>query len=138
MLDSPLVSTNKKNIIRIKKIIQQLNIKKEKRPSPSVSATFYKNNEIKLGNDNFFWIIKNGRWNKIKDEVFKKTIIFDKKFNKNVKMLSIINKIPAIGEYNNEPLFVLNFKKTNKGEIQIIFIGIEKSINNLNIMIKNN
>lgn len=138
MLDSPLLNINKKNIIRIKKIIQQFNIKKEVRPSPSISATFYKNNEIKLGNDNFFWIIKNGRWNKIKDEVFKKTIIFDKKFTKNFKNVSKINKIPAIGEYNIEPLFVLNFKKTNNGEIQIIFIGIEKSINNLNILIKNN
>ena len=131
MLDSPLLQTNKKNIYRIKKIITQLNIKKIERPSPSISATFYKNNEIKLGNDNFFWIIKNGRWTKIKDEVFKKTIIFDKNFKK----LSIINKIPAIGEYSKEPLFVLHFKKTNKVETQIVFIGLEKSIEKLNIFI---
>ena len=138
MLDSPLLKTNKKNIDRIKKIITQFNIKKEERPSPSISATFYKNNEIKLGNDNFFWIIKNGRWTKIKDEVFKKTIIFDKKINKNIKKISIINKIPAIGEYSKEPLFVLNFKTTNKGDTQIVFIGIETSIEKLNILVNNN
>jgi hypothetical protein len=135
MLDSPLISTNKKNISRIKKIINQFNIKKEERPSPSISATFYKYSEIKLGNDNFFWIIQNGRWNKINEMVFKKTIIFDKKFNKNIKKLSIINKIPAIGEYSKEPLFVLNFKKNNKDETTIIFIGIEKNLNNLQVII---
>ena len=133
MLDSPLIKSNTKNITRIKKIIQQFNIKTEQRPSPSISATFYKNNEIKLGNDNFFWIIKNGKWNKIKEEVFKKTIIFDKKTN--IKKSSLVNKIPAIGEYHKEPLFVLNFKRNNKGELQIVFIGTEKYIEKLNLSI---
>jgi hypothetical protein len=79
MLDSPLLTTNIENIKRIKKIVNQMKLKKELRPSPPVSATFYKNNDIKLGDNNKFWIIKNYKWMEIKEDICKRK--FDLKYN---------------------------------------------------------
>ena len=127
MLENPLISSNTKNITRIKKIISQFKLKKDLRPSPQISATFYKNNTIKLGNNNKFWIIKNNKWNEIKENVIIKKINFDKK-NKNKKIYKIM-RIPRIGEYNNIPIFIYNIKNTKKEKI-IKFIGTDESINN--------
>lgn len=125
MINSPLV-LNSKNITRIKKIITQLKLKKEIRPSPPVSATFYKNSIIKLGDNNKFWIIKNSRWNELKDDVIKKSFNFDRKFKDKLK----INKIPQIGEFNNVPLFV-NKWNVDKKITQIEFIGTQKSLDKI-------
>jgi hypothetical protein len=125
MLESPLVTSNTKNINRIKKIVSQFKLKKELRPSPPISATFYKNNTIKLGNNNKFWIIKNNKWNQIKEDVIKKKINFDIKN----KLLYKIMDTPRIGEYNSIPLFISNIKETKK-EKTIEIIGVEESINN--------
>jgi len=127
MLDSPLVSSNVKNINRIKKIISQLKLKKELRPSPPISATFYKNNTIKLGNNNNFWIIKNNKWNEIKETITKKTYIF----NYNDKKIYKILKIPQIGEYNNIPLFIFNKKENANKTYKIQIIATDKIIKDI-------
>ena len=71
IIKDPLLNDNK-NTIRIKKIFTQLKLKKIIRPGPSVSATFYKNNDIKIGNNNKFWIISGNKWIQLKDNVIKK------------------------------------------------------------------
>jgi hypothetical protein len=126
MIQNPLIPSNTKNISRIKKIISQFKLKKEQRPSPSISATFYKNNIIKIGNNNKFWIIKNNKWNEIKEDVIKKS--FNIKSNK----LSYFGQgnIPQIGEYNTVPLFINKIKNYfNKKKPDILeIIGTDKTI----------
>ena len=126
MIQNPLIPTNTRNISRIKKIISQFKLKKEQRPSPSISATFYKNNIIKIGNNNKFWIIKNGKWNEIKEDVIKKT------FNIKPKEIYYFGEgnIPQIGEYNTVPLFINKMKNYfNKKKPDILeIIGTNKSI----------
>lgn len=125
MIQSPLVTNNTKNINRIKKIVNQLKLKKELRPSPSISASFYKNNIIKIGNNNKFWIIKNKKWYEIKEDVIKKQFNINPKniwkFMYPSKYLS--NYLPLIGEYNIIPLFINNIKN-NKLEL----IGTQNTI----------
>jgi len=129
MAYSPLVN-NSKNNLRIKKIIKQLNLKKIDRPSPSISATFYKSGNIKIGNNNKFWIIANRKWKEIKEEVI------EKKYN-NVKINDIIikniNNIPQIGSYNNKMIFINNYSYDNKNKkLNIEFIGNSSEIKRLN------
>jgi hypothetical protein len=124
MIDSPLISSNTKNITRIKKIISQLKLKKELRPSPPISATFYKNNDIKIGSNNKFWIIKNNKWIQLNEPIIKKSFTID-----------ITNwykpaKIPKIGEYNNKPIFIFKHLYIKK-KYYVEFIGFEKTINEL-------
>jgi hypothetical protein len=124
MCFSPLI--NKKNATRINKIISQLKIKKPVRISPSVSATFYKEGDVKIGNTNNFWIIKKGKWLLIKENIIQYTFKFveHKKFiNKNKQKINKVNKIPQIGMSNKIPLFVKDH--TNN---KIDFIGTEKTI----------
>lgn len=120
MLQNPLIISNTKNITRIKKIITQLKLKKELRPSPSVSATFYKDKTIKIGNNNKFWIIKNGKWNEIKEDIIKKQ--FEIKSN----YLWKLNFLPQIGDYSIIPLFLNNTKEQKNSIIELI--GTHESI----------
>jgi len=117
-------TTNKKNDSRINKIISQFKINNVKRKSPYVSATCYKENVIKMGNDRNFWQIKKGRWVKINDDIityqYKK-----KKINSKIKYAEL-NKIPQMGIIGKQLLFVKEF--SNK---EIIFIGTEKTVNTL-------
>jgi hypothetical protein len=132
MLENPLIDVNVKNINRIKKIISQLKLKKELRPSPSISATFYKINTIKLGNNNKFWVVKNNKWFQINEDCIKQKInisVKNKFYNK------IIN-IPRIGEYNNIPLFISNIT-SNKKEKCIEIIATSQTINILDNYTKN-
>jgi len=123
MLDSPLVESNKQNITRIKKIVSQLKLKKELRPSPSISASFYKQNDIKIGNNNKFWIINHGKWIEIKDKIIKKNYIIE--INKSYKI-----KIPKIGEHNIISLFLYNYEKYGKNKCKFTLLGTETGINN--------
>jgi hypothetical protein len=132
MAFSPLESDNSKNITRIKKIVSQLKLKKEARKGPSVSATFYPNKTIKLGNNNLFWEKKNGKWVELSDKPIIKLFEFIT-VPKNKKK---INNIPQIGQNNTIPLFVNNFYIQNK-KYYIEFIGSEKIINDLSKKIKN-
>lgn len=105
---------NKKNIDRITKILSQFNFKKENRIGPLVSPTFYKEEKIKFGNNNKFWIVNHGKWIQINSNIikynysinFKFTEINDLKLFKKNKLIKIINNIPLLGLYNDEPLFL--------------------------------
>jgi len=130
MAYSPLESDNIKNITRIKKIVSQLKLKKEIRKGPSVSATFYPNKSIKLGNNNLFWEKKNGKWVELKE----KPIIKLYEFNQKPKNTRKIEYTPQIGQHNTIPLFVNNFYIKNK-IYYIEFIGSEKMIKELDVFI---
>lgn len=106
-----------KNASRIKKIISQLKLKNDpSRKSPSVSATFYKEGDIKQGNNNKFWIKQKGKWIEIKDEIITKKISNKKK----------LNEIPQIGEFNDKLLFVKSYNKT-----YIELIGLPELVNKI-------
>jgi hypothetical protein len=115
LCSSPL--KNDRNISQINKNIKAMKISNKYilRPSPPISAVFYANNNIKVGNNGKLWIIKNGKWNEInKDyEVHKINIKFD--FNKiNNKQKTFIKKLSFISQYNNHGIFVESYtvKKT--------------------------
>jgi hypothetical protein len=107
MAESPL--KNKKNAKRIDKIIKQLKIKSG-RIGPTISASFYKNGIIKIGNDGYFWEIKNNKWVKIPNKPVEEVINFNKK---------IFLKIPTIAFTNTKPIFIKDF---NNKKIIIIKI----------------
>ena len=120
LCSNPLLNDN--NVKQIKKNIKELKIKNDvKRKGPSASATFYNDGDIKIGNNKHFWIIKNNRWIEINDPVIKiKININVKKLNK--KQINYLNKIPFIGQYNSNPIFILSYKeiKKNLGTIELI------------------
>ena len=93
MAESPL--KNAKNAQRIVKIVKQLKIKAG-RTGPTISASFFKNGDIKIGNDGYFWIIKNKKWIKIPEKPVIEKV-------KNTK------KIPKIGFTNTNPIFIKDF-----------------------------
>ena len=128
MISDPL-KNDKMNSIRLKKIISQFKLKTIKRPSPSMSATFHKTNDIRLGNNEKFWIIKNNKWFEIKEPIVLKTIIIDYKKTK-MNIIKEINSIPQIGEKNTKLLFVNNFISNNK-TTKIQLIGCEININKI-------
>jgi hypothetical protein len=67
-----------KNISQIKKNINKLNLKNEpERKGPMVSATFYKEGDIKIGNNNNFWIIKGNKWVEINQKPIKMKVKID-------------------------------------------------------------
>lgn len=61
---SPLSDTadGKKNAMRISRIFKQFSIKNNKRPSPQVSATMFKEGEAALGGNGKAWKVKGGKW----------------------------------------------------------------------------
>lgn len=95
---SPLLK--KKNIGQINKNVNKLKLKPH-RKSPIVSATFYKNGDVKIGNNKMFWMKKQSKWVQINDNPIIITIE-TKKTNKS------LNKIPYIGVYNTKPLFIMS------------------------------
>jgi hypothetical protein len=126
MMLSPLSKEegSNKNILRIKKIFSQFKIRYEQsRKSPSVSASFYNNSSIKMGNDNKFWIKEKGKWIPIKEKEIIIKLFFPSTISSILK--NKIYKIPQIGKYNNEFIFVKSFKPTSKGTL-IEFIGSDK------------
>jgi hypothetical protein len=106
LCSSPL--KNDKNLIQIKKNINALKIKNDsKRVGPSASATFYSDGDIKLGKNKKFWIKKNNKWIEINEKVERIKIGVDlKKINK--KQENYLNKIPFIGMYNVNPIFIIS------------------------------
>jgi hypothetical protein len=128
MIIDPL-KNDKMNNIRLNKIINQLKLKSTFRPSPSMSATFNKTNDIRIGNNGKFWIIKNNKWIEIKEPIIKKTVIIDYKKTK-MNIMKQINSIPQIGEKNTKLLFVNNFVSNNK-TVEIQLIGNEINVNSI-------
>jgi len=131
MITNPL-KNDKMNNTKLKKIINQLKLKSTLRPSPSMSATFNKTNDIRIGNNGKFWIIKNNKWVEIKEPIIKKTVIIDYKKTK-MNIIKEINSIPQIGEKNTKLIFINNFVSTKTTEIQLIGneINVNKLINNI-------
>ena len=128
MMTDPL-KNDKMNNIRLKKIINQLKLKATLRPSPSMSATFNKTNDIRMGNNSNFWIIKNNKWVEIKDTIIKKTVNVDYRKTK-TSIIKEINRIPQIGEKNTKLIFINNFV-FKKGIYEIQFIGNDETVNKL-------
>jgi hypothetical protein len=143
MAESPL--KNEKNAQRIIKIVKQLKIKPD-RHAPTISASFFEPGTIKIGNDGYFWIIKNKKWTKIPEkpviEKIKNTIpillrepngkdkywviLKNKKWTKTKKnpitkevrnTINIMKKIPKIGFTNTEPIFIKDY---DNNEITLI------------------
>jgi hypothetical protein len=105
-----LLENNKKNISRVKKIISQFKLKNDpKRKGPNISATFYNNDIIKIGNNKNFWIIKN-KWIEIKKQVVSE--YFEIK-NPNKKIINFLNNVKQYGEYSKYPIFISDFKINN-------------------------
>lgn len=94
----------------IKNILNQFKIKPN-RKGPSVSALLYNNGTIKIGNDNYLWIVNNKKWVKINKKI--------KYIKKNLNNKEIKN-IPYIGYKNIIPLF--KKKKINKNNYLLITI----------------
>lgn len=114
-----------KNIAQINSNIRKLKLKNDPdRKAPQVSATFYKEGDIKIGNNMKFHIIKGKKWVEINEKIIKTKIIL----NINIltkKQEKYIVKIPNIGEHNTEPIFIISVKKINKNKTEMEFIMTE-------------
>ncbi len=97
MAESPF--KNRRNAKRIDKIVRQLKIRPG-RSGPTISASFYRNGTIKIGNDGYFWEIKNKKWVRIANKPMKEVIDFDDK---------IFLKTPTIAFTNTKPIFIYDF-----------------------------
>jgi len=131
---SPL--KNDKNISQINKNINGMKISNKYilRPSPPISATFYKKNNIKYGNNGKLWIVKNSKWNEINEDMCKINITVDlTKINS--KQKSFLKKLSFIGQYNNYGIFVKNITFKNKKESIFILVLITTD-NNKSIITK--
>ena len=108
-----------KNISQIKKNISKLNLKNEpERKGPMVSATFYKEGDIKIGNNNNFWIIKGNKWVEINQKPIKIKIKIDiGKLDK--KQRKFLDSVPYIGHYNKNPIFIIS---VNDDMIELILL----------------
>jgi hypothetical protein len=122
---SPLV--NSKSASRIKKVISQLKIKKDpNRKSPSVSATFFLTGTIKLGVDNNFWVIKNGKWTPlVKSIEVAYNLAPPDRLSQAIKVC--INKIRQVGEVTETPLLIKSISFHAK-ETKIVLLGCAETI----------
>jgi len=104
------LSPLKSNLVgkNIKKIFVQLKIRYDKnRQSPPTSATFYKNNMYKIGNNNNIWMTKNNKWIELKNTIKYK-----------INNINIIKNKCYSKDVNTEPIFIYKIK--NNKEIEII------------------
>jgi catalase (peroxidase I) len=132
LCSSPL--KNDKNIIQIKKNINALKLKNDPmRIGPLVSATFYKEGDIKLGKNKKLWIKKNNKWIEINEKNERIKINIDlKKINK--KQENFLNKIPFIGMYNVNPIFIISSEYyRNIYKLELIMSASYKNIFQKNI-----
>ena len=132
LCSSPL--KNDKNIRQIKKNINYFKFKYDpKRKSPLVSATFYNDGDIKIGKNNFFWIKKNKKWTQINEEpIYIKININTKKINK--KQSTFLDTLPFIGQYNNNPIFIISSTRSNNNIFKLELILTESYKNTLTLL----
>lgn len=112
---------NDKNIAQIKKNISKLKFKNDPiRKGPNVSASFFVEGTIKIGNNKKFWIKKGNKWIEMNEKLINIKIDID--FSKlSKKQQSYIGKLPFIGEFNTEPIFIVDVShKKNKYTIKLI------------------
>ncbi len=104
-----------KNRTRINKILSQLKLtksevkKREKRPSPPISATLVKANAFCMGNDGKVWKKVGGKWTKPKD-FMRLEVELD---YKNVTTRNAPNKNIILREqtsYEKNPVFILKYE----------------------------
>ena len=124
---SPLL--NDKNISQIKKNITALKLRNDpKRLGPLVSATFYNDGDIRIGNDKYFWIKKSNKWIKINE----KPVIFTFSYNNNTisnTHKNFIYKLKQIGLENTQPIFILsNIIQKNIVKIKLLVSESYKEI----------
>ena len=118
MCESPLV--NKKNALRINKILSQFKINTDKkRKGPAVSATFYPEKTIKYGINESLWVKKQGKWVEVKD--IERKVIRVSTSNMNAKQMAFLKNIVCIGQPSKVPLMITKINKNN-----IEFIGEDK------------
>lgn len=104
LLISPLKSILVSN--GIKKIFSKLKIRTDtNRKSPIVSATFYKPNTFRVGLDKNIWQVKVNKWIKCADTV---------KIKFSSPKSNVIKKTVLVGDYNLEPIFIINFTQNKK------------------------
>ena len=113
--DSLLNPNNKSSTIKkqIDKVIIQLKLRGGgTRKSPINSATFYKANTYKIGQDNNIWVIKGGKWVPLKkDEVTKINIVVENNFK---SLNKLVKKLVFIGQPNISPAFIINQENAKK------------------------
>jgi len=121
LCESPLVCVNTGN--RVKTIFNSLKLRGRDRGSPSVSATLFSKGVIKIGNDNNFWKIDNGKWVKMSGENITKNVEI---LDTNKKDIDNLEKIPHIGETNTKPMFIESFtlNKQNRKKIYRVKIRV--------------
>lgn len=120
---------NDKNIVQIKKNISKLKLKIDpKRKGPHVSATFYNEGAIKIGNNNKFWFKKGIKWVEMNDKILNIKIKIDVSKLSN-KQKKYVENLPIIGESNVNPVFVINSscKKYNY-KLELITIESYKDV----------
>jgi hypothetical protein len=124
MVCSPLV--NPQSAKRVKGILSQLKIKNDKtRKGPSVSATFYDTDDIKLGNNGKLWIKGNGKWNEIKEDPSTLSVIVDTN-----SPPTWIEKIPHIATWSKKGVFIKT-KKINGNKTIVTILSIPKHVKQL-------
>lgn len=112
ILSSPLNYGD--NVKIIKQNFNKLKIRKD-RPSPSTSATFYKNNTYKIGGNGNIWVVKNNKWIEFaKSKTYNEIYSIDK-----YKKMS--SNLRFIGESNDKPIFVKSVN-INKKDVEIKYI----------------
>lgn len=122
LCSSPL--KNDKNIPQIKKIISQLKIKNNpERKGPAISATFFNTNDIKLGNNKKFWIIKNNKWVEINEKIIKMKVILDLDKLNNKQRKYAYSMCYQAETSNTDPVFIISskpLKQKNTFEIEFV------------------
>lgn len=97
----------------IKTIFKLLKIRKG-RSGPNVSASFYENGTIKIGEDKKLWIKKGNKWVKLSGKLVTENVKYTDKQ---------LFGIPFIGEYNMEPKFIQSINVDgNKYNVKMIMI----------------
>ncbi len=101
----------------IKNTISQLKIKKD-RMGPSISATYYKNNDLLVGNDGKIWKINNKKWVKAADVIPQKLSIKIPITKKNQKILEDVCKYFSYAYFESKsPIIKKIAKLPQLGEV---------------------
>ena len=124
-----------KNITQIKRNINNLGVRHMVgRKSPTISATYFSDNNIKLGNNGKLWYVKNGKWNELKENVeeIKLTIDISKLTKRQHKWLRLMSYIT---QYNDEAIFILDAKLKKRNTYDVVFLCADSCSDKLHKLI---